>query len=354
VKDLNEISVNFIDVGQGDCIALNWRKDNGHKGFGIIDCGNFKKSVSWFEKQSITTIDFLLLSHPHSDHFSGILKLLNYFSNRNVNVERIWITFNFGNSFLSNYGLTQEKFIGEMTYSNQNMTLLAKLLKEISDRKTSKESKIQNVGEMSCYELNSVFRLEFLGPLTYDSTKSFISTILNEKSGKIKTNHKNDFDNNPSANILSSSILISSNKGHGEVLLTSDIVSEEKERIFKEYNTRLSNLKLLQVPHHGSKNGFHKSELEKFVLKKDCYAVISVGPNIYGHPEIEVENYYRENFKDVFLTSEKSENNSDLNKNSDDALRNIDIISLDFLSEKNKNLSGTKSFIISKEKCKSI
>lgn len=66
----NIIEVHFIDVGQGDSILIETKDGNM-----LIDAGENNQGVtvlSYLEDQKIEKLDFLIGTHPHSDHIGGL------------------------------------------------------------------------------------------------------------------------------------------------------------------------------------------------------------------------------------------------------------------------------------------
>ncbi len=82
------VRVTFLDVGQGDCCVI---EDDGH-GI-VIDTGyagfgkDYGKRVllPYLNYRGITTIDLLILTHPHADHIGGAVSLLE-----NLKVRTVW------------------------------------------------------------------------------------------------------------------------------------------------------------------------------------------------------------------------------------------------------------------------
>lgn len=69
-EQTGSMEVHFIDVGQGDSILVE--ADNSYM---LIDAGeNNKGSVvlDYLEKQNIKKLDYVIGTHPHSDHIGGL------------------------------------------------------------------------------------------------------------------------------------------------------------------------------------------------------------------------------------------------------------------------------------------
>ncbi|MFZ2497407.1 lamin tail domain-containing protein [Methanosarcina sp.] len=69
------LTVNFLDVGQGDSVLLEF---NGKAM--LIDAGDQGEVVSdYLKNQAISTLDYAVATHPHSDHIGGMADVLNNF-----------------------------------------------------------------------------------------------------------------------------------------------------------------------------------------------------------------------------------------------------------------------------------
>ncbi|MFW5891515.1 MAG: ComEC/Rec2 family competence protein, partial [bacterium] len=79
------------------------------------------------------------------------------------------------------------------------------------------------------------------------------------------------------------SIVFNLKYGKYNFLFTADLSKKGEHRILDEYN--LSKINILKLGHHGSSNSTSSRLLDE--LKPDL-AVISVGKNNYGHPDMEV------------------------------------------------------------------
>ncbi len=82
-KQNNFLQVYFLDVGQGDAILIR-TPDNKNI---LIDGGPDNKLLGelgavlpWWDRQ----IDYLIISHYHSDHITGLIELLNHYQVKEI------------------------------------------------------------------------------------------------------------------------------------------------------------------------------------------------------------------------------------------------------------------------------
>lgn len=71
------LAVHFIDVGQGDSILA---VSEGH--YMLIDAGENDQAdtvISYLRQQGVTTLDYVIGTHPHSDHIGGLDQVINTF-----------------------------------------------------------------------------------------------------------------------------------------------------------------------------------------------------------------------------------------------------------------------------------
>lgn len=76
------LSVHYIDVGQGDCTLIK-SKDF----IMLIDSGedgNERKIIKYLKSQEINNIDYLVATHPHSDHIGCMSKIIGSFEIKNI------------------------------------------------------------------------------------------------------------------------------------------------------------------------------------------------------------------------------------------------------------------------------
>lgn len=84
--DIAPMEVIFYDIGQGDCTLV---KCDGHSL--LIDCGETSKGsevrLKLLQKQNVENLDFLMLTHPDSDHIGGAASVID-----NVKIDAIWMS----------------------------------------------------------------------------------------------------------------------------------------------------------------------------------------------------------------------------------------------------------------------
>lgn len=69
-----DVSVHFIDVGQGDCALIQAEGKNI-----LIDCGEYDQygTVSAYLKAlGVRSLDMVIMSHPHSDHMGCMYRII--------------------------------------------------------------------------------------------------------------------------------------------------------------------------------------------------------------------------------------------------------------------------------------
>lgn len=72
-----EMQVHFIDVGQGDCVYIAAGTENM-----LIDCGEAEESakvVSYLRDMGVRRLDYVIGTHPHSDHMGGMDNIVSSF-----------------------------------------------------------------------------------------------------------------------------------------------------------------------------------------------------------------------------------------------------------------------------------
>jgi competence protein ComEC len=78
------LRVHFVDVGQGDAIWIQGPTQDTGPGINVIidggpDKGSSDRLITYLEKYGLkkgATIDYVILTHPHNDHYPGLVDVL--------------------------------------------------------------------------------------------------------------------------------------------------------------------------------------------------------------------------------------------------------------------------------------
>ncbi len=226
----NVVGVHFIDVGQGSSVLLQSEKsgvliDAGEKEYG-------ESVVRYIKSQGVEKLDYVIATHPHTDHIGGLTAVLN-----RIDVGAVIMP-----------ELAAENVPTTKTYQNLLETMAQKKIKAIA----AKPGKNYTVGKIN---------FEVLGPVSQE----------------------NDLNN--------MSVVCKADVNSTTFLLTGDAEKPE----MKEIMTLSPNLScdIMLMSHHGSKTALESSFLSAAAPN---LAVISCGDgNSYDHPHEEVIKYLQDN-----------------------------------------------------------
>jgi competence ComEA-like helix-hairpin-helix protein len=210
-------TVEILDVGQGDAILVHSPE---HK-TALIDAGPSRHVVELLKARGVKSLDLVVVSHHHADHYGGMAAVIREFKPR---------------VFLA-------------TDSSHTTPHYLRLLELVRAN-----------GMQAIFPTDAPRRIE-LG--------SVMLTVLPQPP----ENHRDENDN---------SIGIRVQYGSFSMLLTGD--SEAGERAYWETKVPdlIRNCSVLKLAHHGSKNGTDARWLE---LVRPQVAVASMGRNNgFGHP----------------------------------------------------------------------
>lgn len=74
----DQLTVHFLDVGQGDSILIQFPNDS----VMLVDAGpdgNGAPVISYLQQQGVNKIDYLVATHPHADHIGGMTAVIKEF-----------------------------------------------------------------------------------------------------------------------------------------------------------------------------------------------------------------------------------------------------------------------------------
>lgn len=228
-----ETQVHFIDVGQGDAIAIKF--SNGKTM--LVDSGTkeYQHKLQYYLDNVVLdnskTLDYVLLTHPDVDHSGNMEFILN-----NYNVKEFFRP--------EIYELFENKtpYCENLTY-RQVIQTLNKL--EIPTKFSSEQS-LSSDG----ININILSVLGYFHDLGQIETNEFSPTIIIE-------------DNNT------------------KILLAGDISSETEEKLLRKYPSEMLDVDILKLSHHGSK---YSNSYEFLEVTSPKIAVACCGVNTYGHP----------------------------------------------------------------------
>jgi beta-lactamase superfamily II metal-dependent hydrolase len=232
------VSVHFIDVGQGDS-ALILTPENSI----LIDSGEREYApavLNYLKTQGVKKLDYIIASHPHSDHIGGMSEIIN-----ELGAERII-----------------------MPDVRDDMVPTTSAFLRLLDSIEAGGVEVIFAKSGINFNLDNGAKLEIIAPLNdYDK--------MNNYSIVAKFTHQ-----------------------HGTFLFTGDIESAAEDDI-ADSGIDIS-ADVLKVAHHGSAT----SSKAKFLnAVGGRFAVIGVGsPNSYNHPRDEVLNRLRNRNYEILRT----------------------------------------------------
>ncbi len=221
-----EVSVHFVDVGQGDCELII------SSGEAIlIDCGEYdqsRKVCAYLRAQNITEIKCFIISHQHTDHMGGAAEIIESFDVGSIIMPEI---------------------PDELVPTNSTYERFLDTAEEYGCRVVAVKG-----GDISSYSFSDCMIDIYAQPQNSDYSS------LNDYSLCVKASH-----------------------GDNSFLFAGDAsFDEEKQLVGSGFDM---SAKVMKVNHHGS-SGSNGYDFLKAVGAR--YAVIGVGAgNEYGHPGAE-------------------------------------------------------------------
>lgn len=233
-KAADQLEIVFLDVGQGDAIFIhtpggqNILIDGG--GYpvyrGDIDAPGRYVVVPFLEYRRIKKLDLVVISHPHEDHYGGLLAVL-------------------------------DKFPVEMLVTNADLTE-SSAYRELLALAETKNISREIVEKGDTIRLGNGINIDVLGPPT-----------------ELFSGATSDANNN--------SLVLYLRYRKAGALFTGDIEAEAVNYLLKE--GLLPECRLLKAPHHG---GYLDNLRELLECVSPHIVVISVGNNSFGHPHPDV------------------------------------------------------------------
>lgn len=275
------MKITFKDVGQGDSIIIEWEDDRINK-IGIIDCkkkGNTNPVINHLEEAGYAEIEFIILSHPHADHYSGFLELFQYIKNKRINVNL------FGNTLKEIRPGYWEWF----EVSSEDTRVLAEIVRESEE--------LSEMGLLKKHFYVQEFTkvpVKGIEMFALSPSHTEIRTYQNEVKFDAIKNKKHA---SKAANYLSSLFYLK--EGDNLVLLTSDVEKETFNRLHNEGHFNECLFCLCQAAHHGSYNNYDDAFWDNLKTIEEKNVVFSSGLNEqYKHPHlVTVKSFVRNGYK---------------------------------------------------------
>ncbi len=235
----------FLNVGQGDSIYVRL----GNKFDLLVDGGpdnsvlsQLGKAMPFYDRE----INLIILSHPHADHVTGLIDVLN-----NYKVDEIWLT--------------------DATTTTPEYIEFLNIIKE---------KNIKTIAVKAGYEKDVI---------GYNNQNLQIKVLWPQESYIQKT-----IDN-----LNNTSIVECVKYGDFSALLTGD-VEQETLSLLTTYSLPLTTV--FKVPHHGSSNGAYEPFIQKILPK---VAIIEVGDkNKFGHPAESILKLYQKHNIPIYRTDQ--------------------------------------------------
>lgn len=242
-----DLEIHFIDVGQGDCSLIKWEG-----AAALIDCGEAEYSdtvLNYIKKQGVEKLDYIIASHPHSDHMGGMSEIIE-----NVEVGTV----------------IAPKVPAEMTPTSKSYEKFINALRDKGIKLTAaKPGTVYTLSGKTALSADKIPpKIEILAPVDDYSD-------LNNYSVTAKLTY-----------------------GTTSYLFTGDIENKAEKDIL-ESGTDVS-ADVLKAAHHGSSSS---SDEEFFEAVSPEICVIQCGEgNSYGHPNADTLKLFDEHGAKVYRT----------------------------------------------------
>lgn len=237
----DEVKIEVLDIGQGDA-SLIYTKDE----VIMIDTGDVDERdrlEKLLKERNISTIDKLIITHPHADHIGGA-----YVVFKNVNVKDVYDN-------------------GDTTTSKTYQTYL-------------KNIKQKNI---AYHQLKAGDTVDFGDGVSFKVFSPTEKMIKND----------DDLNNN--------SIVGQLRYKDFTMLFTGDSEREAEQNMVKSYGDELQS-DVLKSPHHGSRTSSSDDYL-KTVKAKDVIISLAAD-NEYGHPHKQTLDRYKKYNMNVYRTDQ--------------------------------------------------
>lgn len=284
------MKITFKDVGQGDSIIVEWIKDGINK-IGIIGCckkGKINPTLIHIENLKYSEIEFIILSHPHKDHYSGLFELLKYIEKNKIIVKR------FSQTIMLAGPTVYWKYFEINSSDSRQLKQIIKKIRELFELNLIKKNDTLLDGKS--FKIEDNIELECLAPCTDD-------VGLYQKIVKLDADI-NLKEASHAANLLSTVIKLQIDDNF--ILFTSDAECSALLGIINNYSAKFKGAKfhVCQLPHHGSEKNNYEEFWQIVETIDDKHAIISAGQNKkYNHPSYSVIEKFNDDGYQIHCTN---------------------------------------------------
>jgi len=287
----------FCDVGQGDATYIKTKKGSDI----LIDGGPNEKVLSCLGRHMAfynRDIELMVLTHPHTDHFTGLIYVLERYRVKKIVLENIYVPNN------DKFEAFRQK-IAEEKAEIYNLKAGDKIVVDGVELTALWPKEV--IGDRNLWNITNISNM------TNIQMNNQISKYSNEKA------EKKECDENcqkvlgastVSGDLNNCSLVFLLKNNDFRALLTGDADKEVLSKINElkegngEFDFREKPLDLLKAPHHGSKHSLSTTLLYQL---KPKMAVISVGKNSFGHPASEILKILRDEDIKILRTDKNGE-----------------------------------------------
>jgi len=291
------VEIHLFACGHGDTLLIRFP---GNK-WCIVDCylpeegGIRQRFFAFVQSKGIEHLSFIFLTHPHFDHFHGMVEVVDYFTSDGRSL-----------GAYCDVGLNSQQVKGLLHNAPGERAF---------DRLQDRLDSLAEANAIRFYEINE--KHEPLSPTGFEDIIQLVpiapSAALKRRVARSDIRKlKRGTDTRLVANALSLMLVLSiKHEGRGcNVLLAGDAGTEEIEEALATWEERAAergrsaSFDAVKVPHHGS----FKSRSEKLCrASRDVddlrIAAISVGGARPGLPDRRVVEDYLRNDWEVFVTT---------------------------------------------------
>lgn len=288
----NELFVEFLNVGFGECIIVRNDKhtiviDGGDNLSGVYEKNPYRiKLLTYLQKEGISVIDLLIMSHPHRDHIGSLKEVVEY-----LQIKEAWYPLGIPND-------TDKSGVCKDNNMYEALELYKDIILQLEQQGTTLKI------------LSNEYNFSF-SDITIKVFPTILENILDvQKNIDLLYNGSNkekclDILNDIDKNLNACSLVLRIEYHETKILLTSDILLtywdfiEEKEQL---------KANILKMPHHGDIKHASKEFLE--CVNPEHVIICADNENTYNLPSDNIKEFIEEILPEIsLLFTETKESN---------------------------------------------